>query len=68
MQVSDRVREGTGQWYTRKHVADMCDALPQYCMRPPGDMSNGVAHKDFIRLVSSVPFIACAHGGGTYIQ
>ncbi len=64
MQVSDRVRSGTGQWYTRAHVIEMCDAIPEYCLRPSGDMADGVQHSDFVKLVASVPFIACAHGGG----
>jgi hypothetical protein len=43
----------------------MCDALPDYCMRPPvNDAAEGVSHADFIKLVGSVPFVACAHGGG----
>ncbi len=62
--VSDKVRTGTGQWATRANVARMCDELPEYCMRPSGDMANGVSHEEFFKLVSSVPFIACAHGGG----
>jgi hypothetical protein len=43
----------------------MCDALPDYCLRPPvNDAAEGVSHADFIKLVGSVPFVACAHGGG----
>ena len=62
--MSDRIREGTGQWATRKMVADMCNALPAHCTRPSADMFNGIGHEAFINMVTSVPFVACAHGGG----
>jgi len=62
--VSDRVREGTGQWATRAKVMSMCDALPKYCIRPSNFTAEGVAHDTYIALLKSVPFVACAHGGG----
>ena len=62
--VSDRVRDGTGQWATRASVMNMCDALPQFCTRPTGSEDLGVPHQQYLALLKSVPFVACAHGGG----
>ena len=60
------MRTGTGQWYDRKHVAEMCDELSEFCIRPSDNMANGVGHQAFVDLMVSVPFIACAHGGGIF--
>eukprot|EP01036_Dinobryon_divergens_P028137 gene28137-37035_t len=64
--VSDRVRSGTGQWATRASVIEMCDKV-SWCYRPKKDSfdnNNGLNHKEFIEELITVPFIACAHGGG----
>ena len=48
-------------------MVNMCDKLPEFCIRPgngTADMSYGVSHKDFVKLVTSLPFVACPHGGG----
>ena len=62
--VSDRAREGTGQWATRAKVIKMCDLLPKYCLRPPQMTELGISHDKYVTLLQSVPFVACAHGGG----
>ena len=58
------MRTGRGQWFTRARVVELCDQLPEFCQRPSGSMTDGVGHGEFVKLMSSVPFIACAHGGG----
>lgn len=66
--LSDRVREGTGQWATRAKVASMCRKIPKYCLHPNVRSSTssegGVSHDEYLKLLRSVPFIACPHGGG----
>ena len=63
-QLSDRVREGTGTWATRAKVASMCRSIPNYCTRPASAGSEGVSHAEYLKLLRSLPFIACPHGGG----
>lgn len=63
--VSDRVRDGRGQWETRKRVQDMCLRHADFCLHPqPINSEQGMSHKDFVAVMVSVPLIACAHGGG----
>lgn len=62
--VSDKVRDGTGQWALRAKVIDMCDASPEFCTRPANFASEGVPHAEYVALLKSVPFVACVQGGG----
>lgn len=64
--VSDRVREGRGQWELRATVLELCKQNPTWCLTPfdGAQAQEGVSHKDFVDHLVSVPFIACVHGGG----
>lgn len=65
LMVSDRVRDGRGQWALRYRVSQLCDKVP-YCIKPFNgeQMNEGVSHKDFLDHVAAVPFLACVQGGG----
>lgn len=61
----DRVREGTGQWFDRWNVSEMCkNSL--YCQRPfyGSQAFDGTTHQDFVDNIVSLPFVLCVHGGG----
>jgi hypothetical protein len=64
--VSDRVRSGTGTWALRAEVVDMC-SQSSLCIRPgngTANMDGGIKRADYLRLLSTVPFVACVRGGG----
>jgi hypothetical protein len=64
--VSDRVRSGTGTWALRGEVVEMCQNS-SICFRPPNsDVSggNGINRKDYLKILASLPFVACVRGGG----
>jgi len=42
----------------------MCHSIPNYCTRPASAGSEGVSHAEYLKLLRSLPFIACPHGGG----
>ena len=42
----------------------MCRSIPNYCTRPASAGSEGVSHAEYLKLLRSLPFIACPHGGG----
>ena len=67
--VADRVRGGSPQWNLRFELITMCEwaSTASWCMRPEQGgfkMDEGLSHKNFLEIVTSVPFIACPHGGG----
>lgn len=63
--VSDRVRSGTGQWALRREVKDECEKVKASICEVPSDIGGeGIAKKDYMKLLSSIPFIACVRGGG----
>lgn len=71
--VSDRVRSGgSGQWALRARILEMC-TTSSFCMRPnnfttenlgPHQDLPEISHDLFLKHLVSVPFVACAHGGG----
>eukprot|EP00601_Ochromonadales_sp_CCMP2298_P016600 CAMPEP_0173229914 /NCGR_PEP_ID=MMETSP1142-20121109/7426_1 /TAXON_ID=483371 /ORGANISM="non described non described, Strain CCMP2298" /LENGTH=421 /DNA_ID=CAMNT_0014158879 /DNA_START=220 /DNA_END=1481 /DNA_ORIENTATION=- len=67
--VSDRVRDGRGQWADRARAVKLCAEMGakgwDYCLQPSEKgLQDGVSHDAFVSLLSSVPLVACVHGGG----
>lgn len=62
---SDRVRTGTGQWALRGEIRQLCLSLPDICLTPPDNGGgNGIDRIEYLKLLVSVPFVACVQGGG----
>ncbi|KAJ1421189.1 hypothetical protein B484DRAFT_399583 [Ochromonadaceae sp. CCMP2298] len=62
--VSEKEQEGQ-QWAERARVAQLCASMGQrgwdYCIF---NNASAVSHEAFVALLSSVPLMACVHGGG----
>lgn len=65
MLMSDRVRNGRGQWALRAETRGICSMAPTICYSPP-DTNNGegMPHIDYLKLLVERPFVACVRGGG----
>ena len=69
--VAHRLRSMRGQWELRKNVSVACLRMQlthDLCMYPrrPVSMDNrkGINKELYIKLITSVPFVLCVHGGG----
>lgn len=59
--VSDRVRDGEGQWKARREVHDLCVQHEDFCSMPADE---SVGHATFVQQIIALPFLVCVHGGG----
>jgi len=63
--MSDRVRNGRGQWALRAETRQLCSQSPTVCYGPP-DSNNGegMPRTEYLMLLVQRPFVACVRGGG----
>jgi hypothetical protein len=60
---ADRHRSGT-QWVDRNNVQEWCRNRT-FCMDPSRNSTGSELDRTFyLKLIASVPFVACVHGGG----